>query len=591
MFGIMKNKFFIFFVLICLMITSLDLVTSQRFTDRLLKTLDIRKNELETVYQYESFISQLKDAETGQRGYIITGNQDFLQPFHSALNYFHSKEVKNFIAQEKVNPQTKIMGGMQELDRLKKLKLDQLKNSIKIRKKEGFEEARIVLIKNHDKKTMDSARQIVSSIIQEKEKILDSLDNDIHQETQNALLQNFISNLVGVILLAACLIYLYNYLQKLNRKDKELSHALQLLNESSAMRQAILNSITYAIISTDPDGLITSFNPAAEKMLGYTAEEVVGKRTPEIFHDKKEMEERAFTLFNKLQKKISPDFEVFVALAKQNIPDINEWTYIRKNGTKLPVQLSVTAIRNGDQITGFVGIVYDITERKQFDRIKDEIMNLTSVELREPVAAIKGCFDLLSLQSNLLPDKAKHLIEIGRINCEHLVNLTGDILAIQRIETGKVNFNFKDVDLSLFLPEAVKNHATLALQSHISLVCNNAEAQCFVKADENQLMQAMNRLITNAIKESPHEGTVEIDAQKINSKVRIEIKDQYPSPSNEVQSKALPDQDTSSRTQKKGGGLGLNIVKSIIEKHHGMVGFQNTSTGTILWFELPLSKT
>lgn len=588
----MNRKFFTLFAFICLIFPAIDLVTSQKLTNRLLQSLDIRKNEIEKIYQFESYLSQLKDAETGQRGFVITGDVDYLKPYQSALDYFQSKDVEDFIAQEKSNSNAKLAEDISELERLKNLKLDQLKFTIEQRKNQSFEDAKIAVIKNHDKKTMDSARKIVASIIQDKEKKIDSLDEEVAQATKNALLQNYISNIIGSILFLACIIYVFRYIQKLDKKDQELSKALQQLNESLAMRQAILNSINYAIISTDPQGLITSFNPAAEKMLGYSAKEIVGKYSPEIFHEKKEMEERAFALFNQLQKKIPPNFEVFVTLAKQNISDINEWTYIRKDGTRFPVQLSVTAIRNGSQITGFVGIVYDITERKQFDRIKDEIMNLTSIELREPVAAIKGCLDLLSLESHLLSEKTRHLLEIGKVNCDHLVNLTGDMLAIQRIETGKVNFNFKEIDLSSFIAQAVKNHASLALQSHISLICQFTESQCFVKADENQLMQAMNRLISNAIKETPQEGTVEIAGQKMDAKVRIEIKDQSSIDSGKSSFNNIQKfgQGTFSNPQKKVTGLGLNIVKSIIEKHQGMVGFQTSSNGMILWFELPLSE-
>lgn len=133
---------------------------------------------------------------------------------------------------------------------------------------------------------------------------------------------------------------------------------------------AILNCSNYSIISTDKSGLIKTFNNAAERMLGYSSGEMVGKLTPEVIHDKEEVALRAQELSLELGRTISPGFEVFVAKPFINdVADEREWTYIRKDGTRFPVKLSVTAIRgqSGD-VEGFLGIAFDITEEKK-DRI------------------------------------------------------------------------------------------------------------------------------------------------------------------------------------------------------------------------------
>jgi PAS domain S-box-containing protein len=120
------------------------------------------------------------------------------------------------------------------------------------------------------------------------------------------------------------------------------------------------------IISSAPDGIVTSFNPAAERLLGYTAVEVVGEETPQLWHDPEEVAQRARQLSEELGETIAPGFEVFVARARRGLPDENEWTFIRKDGTRVPVLLSVSALRDErGQITGFVGLVNDLTERKQ----------------------------------------------------------------------------------------------------------------------------------------------------------------------------------------------------------------------------------
>ena len=135
------------------------------------------------------------------------------------------------------------------------------------------------------------------------------------------------------------------------------------LNEITRLQRAILNSANYSIISTNVDGTIITFNRAAERWLGYAAEEVVGKTTPALFHDKDQIAKRAQELSQELGVTIEPGFAVFVAKARQGEPDERQWTYIRKDGSRFPVLLSVTALRDGEgNITGFMGIASDISD-------------------------------------------------------------------------------------------------------------------------------------------------------------------------------------------------------------------------------------
>ncbi|MEG4587357.1 PAS domain S-box protein [Microcoleus sp. MOSTC5] len=151
--------------------------------------------------------------------------------------------------------------------------------------------------------------------------------------------------------------------------------AITLL-ELTQLQNAILNSAHYTIISTEPDGTIKTFNRAAQKLLGYSPEEVVGKVTLAIIHDPVEFGKRAEILSQELGVKIEPGMEVLVALPRRGIADENEWTYIRKDGSRFPVQLSVTALFNPEgNITGFLGIAQDISDRKQAEK---EVRDLTN---------------------------------------------------------------------------------------------------------------------------------------------------------------------------------------------------------------------
>ncbi len=146
------------------------------------------------------------------------------------------------------------------------------------------------------------------------------------------------------------------------RKTVELA-----LLESDELKTSVLEHAAYAIIATDLRGIITVFNPGAETLLGYQCDELIGKETPARFHDPEEVRSRATVLSRELGAPVAPGFEVFVAKTlASGAPDENEWTYIRKDGSRIPVLLSVTArIDANGQIVGFLGIAFDITERKR----------------------------------------------------------------------------------------------------------------------------------------------------------------------------------------------------------------------------------
>ena len=152
----------------------------------------------------------------------------------------------------------------------------------------------------------------------------------------------------------------------------------------SQWQRAILQGANYSIISTDVEGVIQTFNRSAEVMLGYRADEVIGKQTPKIFHELSEVQNRALVLSRELGVPIEAGFDSFVAKARSlDCVDQAEWTYVRKDGTKFPVNLSVTALRNEKrEVTGYLGIASDITEQRK-----------VLTELQSTTKKLKAIFD------------------------------------------------------------------------------------------------------------------------------------------------------------------------------------------------------
>ena len=159
-------------------------------------------------------------------------------------------------------------------------------------------------------------------------------------------------------------------LRRNNEAANLLVSVLESSKKASILQQAILNSVNLAVIATDLQGIIQSFNSGAEVMLGYAASEVNGQNSA-IFHDINEIVASSIQLSAELSQPIEAGFEVFTAKAKLEKVFEREWTYICKNGDRIPVLLSVTAIRNEQkEITGFLGVAKDITVQKEAEHYR-----------------------------------------------------------------------------------------------------------------------------------------------------------------------------------------------------------------------------
>lgn len=252
------------------------------------------------------------------------------------------------------------------------------------------------------------------------------------------------------------------------------------LRQLAAFQRTILANAAYCIISVTPDGVVTSFNPAAERLLGYTADEVAGKHTPALWHDPQEVAQHARYLSSELGETIAPGFEVFAALPRRGLPEEREWIFTRKDGTRVSANLTVTALRDeGGRITGFVGLVYDLTERKQVEaeihklnqeleqRVADRTAQLTeankeleafaysvSHDLRSPLRHIDGFLGLLKeeLASKLDAQSAHYMLTISKA-VKRMGELIDDLLSFSRM--GRQEMTMAPVDLGALVKEVI----------------------------------------------------------------------------------------------------------------------------------------
>lgn len=265
----------------------------------------------------------------------------------------------------------------------------------------------------------------------------------------------------------------------------------------------------------------------------------------------------------------------------------------RRDGSIIWFSENARTIRDqADNRIGFEGTTIDITDRKQVDRLKSEFVSVVSHELRTPLTSIRGSLGLIAggVAGEIAP-KAKSLVDIAYKNSERLILLINDILDIEKIESGKMVFDNRPMELLPLLEQAVEANTGYAEQYGVKLLLNSQLPSVMVNADYGRLTQVVTNLISNAVKFSPRGGVVEIALAQRKANVRVSIQDHGSGIPEEFQSRIFQKfaQADSSTTRQRGGtGLGLNICKAIIEKLSGRIGFESQpNVGTTFFFDLP----
>ncbi|MDP3878625.1 MAG: ATP-binding protein [Methylobacter sp.] len=398
------------------------------------------------------------------------------------------------------------------------------------------------------------------------------------------------------------------------------------LRQLMLFQRTILDNVAYGIISATPDGIVTSFNHAAERLLGYTADEVVGKQTPALWHDMEEVALCARHLSEELGETIPPGLAVFTTRPRRNLTEEKEWTFIRKDGTRVPVLLSMTALRTeSGKITGFVGLTYDLTERKQAedelrrhkDQLEETVQQRTadlllardaaeaankakslflahmSHELRTPLNGILGYAQILQ-RDELVGERKAAALNVIRQSGEYLQALIDDILDLSRIETGRLDFVLSNISLTKFLRGVADIVSLKAQQKGLEFFCRQApDLPAGIRCDQRRLRQVLLNLLTNAVKFTDS-GQVVLRVGRVGpSRFSFAIEDTgigiAPS---ELELIFSPFEQVGDLQRRLGGtGLGLAISRQLVRSlGSDIVVESRVGKGSIFRFELELEE-
>jgi PAS domain S-box-containing protein len=384
--------------------------------------------------------------------------------------------------------------------------------------------------------------------------------------------------------------------------------AEEALLKAGALQNAILTSANFSIIATDAKGVIQIFNVGAERMLGYSAAEVVDKINPSDIHDPKEVIVRAEALSLELGTPITPGFEALVFKASRGIEDIYELTYCRKDGSRFPAVVSVTALRDAQgAIIGYLLIGTDNTARKQVELelhnatavaekaslAKTEFLSNMSHELRSPLNAILGFAQLM--ESDATPQTITQKESTGQILQAgwYLLNLINEILDLAMVESGKLLLSLEPMSLGEVMLECQTMIEPQAQKYGITMSFCQFANPLFVLADRTRVKQILINLLSNAIKYNHAGGAVIVECvPRSPERICVSVKDTGPGLSPDQLAQLF--QPFNRLGQEAGGeegtGIGLVMTKRLVELMGGVIGVKSDiGVGSVFWVELLLA--
>jgi PAS domain S-box-containing protein len=359
---------------------------------------------------------------------------------------------------------------------------------------------------------------------------------------------------------------------------------------AQARLAAIIESSDDAIVSKTLDGIVTSWNQGAERIFGYTAEEIVGSSILKIIPPDRQHEEP----------------NILSRLRAGDRIDHYETIRITKDGRRIDVSVTISPVRDHTgRVIGVSKIARDVTLQKQFRKelsaakeaaeqanlAKDHFLSVLSHELRTPLTPVLTAITYLESTSQVPPELVEHLAMIRR-NVETEARLVDDLLDVTRIARGKIQLHYEVVDAHAAVRNAVGIFQHEMDRKGIALTLALRAKDFTVWADPGRFQQIFFNLLSNAVKFTPADGSIKITSSNRAGQIEIDVTDSGAGIEPDVLPKLFKafEQGDTSVTQRFGGlGLGLSIVRSLAEMHGGSIRAISAGKGQGASFTLSMT--
>ncbi|ARS39474.1 hypothetical protein CA265_07340 [Sphingobacteriaceae bacterium GW460-11-11-14-LB5] len=346
-----------------------------------------------------------------------------------------------------------------------------------------------------------------------------------------------------------------------NEQLRRLNDALRLAEEKSAILTSIISSSDDAIVSKDLNGIVTSWNNAAARIFGYTAEEMIGSSILKVIPIDRHEEEP----------------KILSQLRKGDRVDHFETIRRKKDGTLIHVSLTISPIKDSSgQVIGLSKIARDITEKKLVEKKKDEFISFVSHELKTPLTSLRSYIQIalhkLKLNGN---DFIAHALTKAEQQTKKMENMITDFLHISRLEGGQLKFESARFDLVATIRSCIED-AEASSEKH--QLVYEGENEAMVMGDAEKISLVMTNLLSNAQKYSPDGGIITVSCKRSDQNLIISVKDQGIGISSEDKKNMFQKfyRIRSEKTRNISGfGIGLYLSSSIISLHGSSISVES----------------
>jgi PAS domain S-box-containing protein len=534
------------------------------------------------IAQSEEVLSTLKDAETGQRGFIITGDEKYLEPYNVALVRL-PEEVAD------LKGMTKVAIPVEDLAKIKQLvqeKLSDLQTGIQLRRTSGFDAAAAMVKTGVGKETMDNLRVAIAQLQQQQETALRTETNAVETATRTRTLIFTLSGLISLLFIVWAYQRISSAIKGQEAALAETEAARSEIQRQKDLLSVTLSSIGDCVIVSDEQGRITFMNDVAEKLTGWSFAEARLQPTGHVFrivneHTREPVE-------NPVEKVMTTG--VIVGLA-------NHTLLITKDGSEVPIDDSGAPIKEADgTIRGAVLVFRDFSEHKEAERAlrdaketaenankaKDQFLAMLSHELRTPLTPVLATLNLWEASDDL-PPSMQGDVQMLRRSVELEARIIDDLLDLTRIAKGMLSFSPEDTDVHEVLQFLVGICHSEFHQKRLLLLMQLHAPNHYVHTDAGRLQQVLWNIIKNAAKFTEAGGTITIlTSNDALGNLSIAIRDTGIGMTTETIARLFrPFEQADQRLGRRYGGLGLGmaISRALVELLGGAITAESAGLG------------
>jgi len=544
-------------------------------------TSEAREDSRSVVHTYdvlhttERILSGLKDAETGQRGYLLTGDSTYLEPYEKSRI-----EIPNlFEAAERLTKNDALQ--KQRLRRLKTAadeRLAVIGASIKLQRENRADDAIAKVTGGRGKALMDDVRRIAAEMVEAESSELANRERKTEESFRWSIRTSWLTEALGLLGLAAFVMLLFRHMHA-------ASNAAESLYEQRELLRTTFTSIADAVIATDADGRVSSLNAVASALTGWSSEEALGQPL-----------ETVFQIINE-RTRAPAESPARLCLREQRAAGQTiHVVLLSKEGGERPIDMSAAPIRTtAGAVVGAVLVFRDATERKraedelrqmaadlsEADRRKDEFLATLAHELRNPLAPIRNSMQILKLARNDDRTAAQAQAVIER-QLAQMTRLVDDLLDVTRVKRNKLELRKERVDLWSAVMLAVDSAQPVIDAGGHDLQTTPPEEPIALDADPVRLGQIFVNLLTNAAKYTAPGGRIDVACHRVGSDACVSVRDNGEGISPEM----LPlifdmfmQVDASLERSQGGLGIGLTLVRRLVELHGGSVSVASAGVG------------